>query len=62
MKNKQFVAREQMRAKDNDDAEMTGPMISTSDYKHSKGYGGAGASPCKYVKREGRLEDGRRKM
>ena len=33
-----------------------------SVYKHMSGTGGAGGSPVKYVKREGSLEDRRRKM
>lgn len=27
------------------------------DFMHKKGTGGAGGSPCKFVKREGMLED-----
>lgn len=58
MNNKQFVAREQMRAKGNSDAEMTGPGMHTdSDYKHEKGTGGMGGSPTKFIKREGSLEN-----
>jgi len=56
MNNKQFIAREQMKAKDDQFAEMTGPSMS---YSHPRGSGGAGGSPCKYRKREGGLEDKR---
>ena len=59
MNNKQFVAREQMRAKGDDDAEMTGPGMHTESYEHSRGTGGAGGSPCKFRKREGTLGDKR---
>ena len=58
MNNKQFVAREKMRARGNDDAEMTGAGMNT-DYEHESGTGGAGGSPCKFRKREGTLGDKR---
>lgn len=58
MNNKQFIAREKVRALRSKEAEMTGPGVWTdeSKYRHGKGTGGAGASPCKFVKREGKLE------
>ena len=31
----------------------------SKEYKHEKGEGGAGGSPCKFRKREGTLADGR---
>jgi hypothetical protein len=58
MNNKQFVAREKMKARESMEAEMTGPGMNT-DYSHPRGSGGAGGSPCKYRKREGGLEDKR---
>jgi hypothetical protein len=56
MNNKQFVAKQQMLAKNNPDAEMSGAGMT---YSHKRGSGGAGGSPCKYRKREGGLEDKR---
>lgn len=57
MNDKQFVAREIMRARGNPDAEMTGPgMHQENEYKHKKGTGGMGGSPVKFRKREGCLE------
>jgi hypothetical protein len=61
MNNKQFVAREKMRARQKDNsqfAEMTGPGMSESP-DHPRGTGGAGGSPCKFRKREGGTEDKR---
>lgn len=58
MNNKQFVAREQMRARNSKDAEMTGPGMHTeNEYKHENGTGGAGGSPVKFIKRESSLEN-----
>ena len=59
MNKKQFIAREQMRGKDDPDAEMTGPGMTTESYEHPSGTGGAGGSPCKFRKREGTLGDKR---
>lgn len=58
MNNKQFVAREKVRAIGNEDAEMTGAGMNT-DYDHPKGTGGAGGCPVKFRKREGTVDDKR---
>ena len=55
MNEKQFIAKQKMLGKHDPDAEMT-PLTEDSP-QHPKGFGGAGNSPVKYVKREGSLEN-----